>query len=197
MFSEASPDIVHFSLQINDDYDKTRILNPEQYCPINPENLVPLSDILPVVNDKWKNLQYFSLSGLLVRHEELFSVLASLPPSIRSVELSYLEFVEDRYHNYHDVLFGIRDTLDWAQRVESERPSLKLHTRSGALDRVSYYCYDDAAYNFIYHGGPDPFERPPISGNSASFTGQVHFVWLGLSTPAQECRFQKPQNRRL
>ena len=56
-------------------------------------------------------------------------MLADLPTSVRSVELSYLEFLHQESNSYHELLVGIRDRLGWTQRVVGERPVLTLHYR--------------------------------------------------------------------
>ena len=54
---------------------------------------IPLQTVLPPP-DKWQNLRHFGLSGILVEVDEPISVLASLPKTVRSVELSMLEFTD-------------------------------------------------------------------------------------------------------
>lgn len=155
----ASSDLKHFSLQVNVDYESTRHFSMPEDAPFAPEHLVPLKMILPAVNEKWKKLQHFGLSGLLVRDEELFNVLADLPGSVRSVELSFLEFMERNRNGYHDLLVNIRDKLGWNQRAVNERPVLIVHQRPESLLNMQYTCYDKAVNDFLYHGGMDPFRR--------------------------------------
>ncbi|GAM43674.1 hypothetical protein TCE0_060r18676 [Talaromyces pinophilus] len=155
----ASSDLKHFNLQINVNYEKARHFNWPPDHPFDPEDFVPLKTILPTISEKWKKLQHFGLSGLLVRGDELLSVLADLPASIRSVELSHLEFLDRNPNAYHDLLVGIRDTLRWGEREVHKRPVLTVHHKGENSFNMLYSCYDKAVNDFVYHGGLDPFRR--------------------------------------
>ncbi|KUL84067.1 hypothetical protein ZTR_07439 [Talaromyces verruculosus] len=155
----ASSDLKHFNLQINVNYEKARHFNWPPDHPFDPEDFVPLKTILPTVSEKWKKLQHFGLSGLLVRGDELLGVLADLPTSIRSVELSHLEFLDRNPNAYHDLLVGIRDTLRWGEREVHKRPVLTVHHKGENSFNMLYSCYDKAVNDFVYHGGLDPFRR--------------------------------------
>lgn len=155
-------DLRHFSLQINVNYERARHLSMPADDSLGPEHFIPSKTILPVVNEKWKKLQHFGLSGLLVRGDELLSVLADLPTSVRSVELSHLEFLHQASNGHHELLVGIRDRLGWTQRVVGERPVLTLHHRWDDIGNMDYCCYDKATNEFIYHGELDPFRTQRV-----------------------------------
>lgn len=158
--SAASSNIVHFSLQVNVEYELARMFEPGTFTLHDRENLVPLCDILPDIKEKWPNLRHFGLSGLLVHQDELLKVLANLPRSVRSVELSHLAFLEDKDYEYEEMLFDIRDKLGWARLAETERPILTVHQDSGNPLNLSYACWDKAVNDFIYRGGRNPFIIP-------------------------------------
>ncbi|EEA19678.1 hypothetical protein PMAA_004570 [Talaromyces marneffei ATCC 18224] len=157
-FSAAS-DLKHFSLQINVNHEKSRHFNMPADHPFDPEHFIPLDTILPKISEKWKKLQHFGLSGFLVRGDDLLSVLADLPASVRSVELSHLDFMDRDPNAYRDLLVNIRDKLGWGQRAEHERPVLTVHHKWNDIYNMHYYCYDKAVNDFVYHGGLDPFRR--------------------------------------
>lgn len=157
----ASPDMRHFNLQINANYARFRPFNVPADVPFPPEHFIPLKTILPAV-ENWKKLQHFGLSGLLVQVDDLLSVLADLPPSVRSVELSHLEFMDRDPNAYRNLLVGIRDKLAWEQRDVHQRPVLTVHQRRENIFNMVYSCYDKAVNDFVYHGGPDPFRRQTV-----------------------------------
>ncbi|RBR26460.1 uncharacterized protein FIESC28_00754 [Fusarium coffeatum] len=89
--------------------------------------MCPLQDIFPV--DQWPRLQHFGISNMLVDREDLIGLLASLPPSLRSVELSHLGLKSP--HEYSDLVRDVRDVLDWQSRAPGKRPqsgSIKVNT---------------------------------------------------------------------
>jgi hypothetical protein len=181
--SAASSDLKHFSLQVNVNYEKARHFGWPPDHPFDPEDFIPLKTILPTVSEKWKKLQHFGLSGLLVRGDELLSVLADLPTSVRSVELSHLEFLDRNPNAYRDLLVNIRDKLGWGERAMDERPVLTVHHRWDDIYNLQYSCYDTAVNDFIYHGVmEDPFRRRTI-GDQALFR-EVRPFWLALGTTA-------------
>lgn len=157
----ASPDLRHFNLQINANYARIRPFNVHADVPFPPEHFVPLKTILPPV-ENWKKLQHFGLSGLLVQVDDLLSVLANLPTSVRSVKLSHLEFMDRDPNAYRNLLVGIRDKLGWEQREVHQRPVLTVHQRRGNIFSMLYACYDKAVNDFVYHGGPDPFRKQTV-----------------------------------
>jgi hypothetical protein len=105
--------------------------------------------------DIWKNLQHFGLSGFLVRVDDLLSVLAALPKTLRSVELSFLYFTGEKGGYYH-LLEAMHDTLDWRDRIVDERPVVTIHVP--AYTGYDYWCMDAAVSKFLYHQGPNPFD---------------------------------------
>jgi hypothetical protein len=76
---------------------------------------LPLPSIIPV--GKWQETRHMGISGILVDLDELISILASQPRTLRSVELSYLIFTEDTNHfrstrtGYAHPLEKMRSTL--------------------------------------------------------------------------------------
>lgn len=99
--------------------------------------------------------------GLLVSIEDLLSVLAALPRTLRSVELSFLSFAAETVDYYH-LLEAMHDTLDWHDRAVNERPVVTFHIPENTGD--SYRCMDAAASKFLYHQGPNPFIAPHLAG---------------------------------
>lgn len=79
----------------------------------------PLHTIFPV--DKWPRLRHFGLSNFLVTQDDVMSFLSTLPETVKSVELSFLHFL-DQGGNYGGLLCDMRDKLGWRGRTPGERP---------------------------------------------------------------------------
>lgn len=84
---------------------------------------VPLTTIFTPTS--YSRLQHFSLARFYVEQDDLLALLASMPKSLRSVELSMLEFIDEK-DSYRTLLWGIRDTLGWKER--ERRPTLVVST---------------------------------------------------------------------
>jgi hypothetical protein len=119
---------------------------------VDPDrHFVPLGTVFPV--DKWPRLRHFGLSQFMVRQDDLLSLLAALPATVRSVELSCLIFARG---NYRDALSHMRDTLDWRGRRPSERPKLIMATPNGYVSEQTIWV-DKEVNDFVYGNGPNPF----------------------------------------
>jgi hypothetical protein len=153
----VSSDLRHISLRFTIDYGQLRDWGSggrTKYA----GHFFPLRTIFPI--DMWKNLQHFGLSGFLVRVDDLISVLAALPSTLRSVELSFLYFTGEK-GNYDHLLEAMHETLDWRDRAVDERPVVTIHVPESM--GYHYWCMDAAVSKFLYHQGPNPFYRAPHS----------------------------------
>lgn len=72
------------------------------------EHFIPLRTVFPV--DRWPHLQHFGLSGFLVVQSDVVALLMALPPTVRFVELSFLEFL-DGGGNHQAMLEQMRNEL--------------------------------------------------------------------------------------
>ncbi|KAF7547408.1 hypothetical protein G7Z17_g7733 [Cylindrodendrum hubeiense] len=120
---------------------------------------VPLRTIFPI--DKWPRLQHFGLSRFMVNQDDLISILSALPPTLRSVELSFLKFEDGG--DYNGLICGMRNTLNWRQRAINERPKLSMgidHYES-LPGRAAWVEKNVEA--FVYGDGINPFEGNEIS----------------------------------
>lgn len=77
------------------------------------EDFIPLHTISPI--DKWPPLQHLGLAGFLVMQSNVMSLLSELPSTVRSIDLSFLKFLDTGGH-YRGLLWEMRDTLDWRYR---------------------------------------------------------------------------------
>ncbi|KAH7310688.1 hypothetical protein B0I35DRAFT_439538 [Stachybotrys elegans] len=98
-------------------------------------------------------LQHFGLSGFWVRQDDVMQeVLQHLPPTIRTIELSCLEFMQGHYHG---LLTSVYETSGWKER--DIQPALKIHLRDpgGIAGRV--LDIDREVEAFLYRDGENPF----------------------------------------
>ena len=115
---------------------------------------VPLRSILPI--DKWPKLRHFELSRFMVSQSDVMSFLSELPGTLRSVNLSFLTFVDDGncWHSFiSEMLEQIRKKRLWPDRrrhvtIGCEQ-NISLPGRAKWLERE----IDD----FLYENGENPF----------------------------------------
>lgn len=121
------------------------------------EHHIPLNTIFPV--EKWPRLQHFGLKNFLVTQEDVLSFLASLPPTLRTVELSFLGFL-DTGGSYKTLLEGMRDTLGWQDRHEDLRPRVTICIEA-INDQYSgrFIVIGKEVDDFLYCGAENPFGR--------------------------------------
>jgi hypothetical protein len=81
-----------------------------------------------------------------------------LPITLRSVELSFLQFTGER-GNWYNLLVDMRDMLDWHKRLIGERPVLTVHIQAMIGGPRQYTCLDDAVNKFLYCQGTNPFDE--------------------------------------
>ncbi|KAI0888792.1 uncharacterized protein GGS22DRAFT_184370 [Annulohypoxylon maeteangense] len=131
------------------------------------ENLVPLRTVFPV--EKWSCLRHFGLSNFLVVQEDVIAFLAALPTTLRTVELSFLGFL-DNGGCYRTLLEGMRDTLDWRGRDEEARPRVTI-----GVEMVAQPCsgrgiwVDREVDEFLYRGGENMFGQRGWGGNQICY----------------------------
>ena len=145
-------DIEHLSMCADmNPYSRATFIHPNAIG----EHHTPLRTIFPI--DKWPHLKHFGLSGFLVRLEDLISFLGALPPSLRSVELSFLLFVDTPSSNYEVLLESIRYKLAWHKRDPATRPKLIIATNLNNPIAGRAIWLQDEIEDFLYHGGENPF----------------------------------------
>ncbi|KAF7553416.1 hypothetical protein G7Z17_g3669 [Cylindrodendrum hubeiense] len=167
----VAADLEHVSLRTNVPYE----VDCEDWAKNDDEHFIPLRTIFSI--DKWPKLQHFGLSGFVVRQADLISLLASLPPTVRSVELSFLHFQKDHGTN-RDFLTAMRNTLDWRERPVSERPKVVMGWHMDGLvpkDGRAVWV-DDEVNDFIYNNGDNPFSQvAPFRVSTGSGTKRDFF----------------------
>jgi hypothetical protein len=163
-------DLQHVSLRVQVDRDQ---FYDATIPGADDDHLTPLRTIFPI--DKWQNLRHFGLSQFLVKQEDLLSLLASLPTTLRSAELSFLQFF--RGGNYSDLVAKIRDTLEWRSRAPNERPKVKIGIRTHNGSSIRAVWMDGDVNEFIYGEGANPFGRSSMGRDGVIRDGR------GLNQP--------------
>jgi hypothetical protein len=115
------------------------------------EDTISLFDIFPV----GKRLKHFGLSGIQVTQGELISVLAKLPHTLKSIELSFLSVIRGT-GNYAGILADIRDKLGWRYRPIDQRIRVRILVRLNQ-DAGRYICLDKEVNEYLYGDGLPPF----------------------------------------
>ncbi|KAK4038019.1 hypothetical protein C8A01DRAFT_48313 [Parachaetomium inaequale] len=156
--SEA-PNIEHISLRT----DETQKDSDDSGAP--DRHFVPRKSIFPV--DKWLCLRHFGLSQFLVRQNDLLSLLAALPATLRSVELSCLIFLEGTYRG---LLADMRDTLDWRGRGTRERPKVIVGLPADSISERTIWVDEQVGIGVLRDAFDPLYERP-----NAEYFGQT--IW--------------------
>ncbi|KAI1163969.1 hypothetical protein F5B18DRAFT_288924 [Nemania serpens] len=103
-----------------------------------------------------QRVEHFRHSRFPTIETDLLALLATLPLSIRTVELSFLSFFEG---NHRSLLCRIRDTLGWQDR--NPRPRLSLGFGE-PFDRPGHATWiEQKVYAFLYEDGLNPFGEDP------------------------------------
>ncbi|TGJ78375.1 hypothetical protein E0Z10_g10389 [Xylaria hypoxylon] len=103
-----------------------------------------------------QHLEHFSLSRFPVIESDLLALLATLPYSIRTIELRFLDILEG---NHRSLLYQIRDTLGWQSRNPKPRLSLCFEPSLDCPELALWL--ENEVYTFLYEGGAHPFSDNP------------------------------------
>ncbi|KAF3480711.1 uncharacterized protein GIQ15_06058 [Arthroderma uncinatum] len=149
----GAPDLQHISL-CTDVYPDPDGQGIEKWSGGSIQHFIPLQTIFPV--EKWLRLRHFGLSGFLVMQDDVLNLLAALPSTIRSVELSFLHFL-DRGGSYMELLEQMRNTLRWRDRPLEERPQVLIATELISVQDGRSVWVDCEVTEFLYSDGINPF----------------------------------------
>ncbi|CEF71820.1 hypothetical protein SNK03_000021 [Fusarium graminearum] len=142
-------------------------------CPI--QDSISLFDLFPIEDLSRRHPKHFGLSGMQVAQDDLISFLGKLPPTLKSVNLSFLSLAEG-HGNHADMLANIRDKLSWRNRPASQRIKVSISMKLNQYHKGRYVCLDKEVQEYLYGDGPPPFIAQ--EGRAASLfsygTGIVH-----------------------
>lgn len=122
------------------------------YYSTSDKKFIFLRKVFPL--DVWTRLHHFQLSRFPVHQADLISCLKALPNTLRSVELSFLLFLEG---NFRDLVAEIRNKLEWHKRRVEERPRVRIGLRYTPHTQRRGIWADIPVNRFLYHDGPNPF----------------------------------------
>ena len=180
---EGAADLEHVCLRTNVHYDPDASATQlEMFGGV--ENDIALLDIFPV--DKWQRLEHLGLSGFLVTETTVLSLLAALPPTLRSVELSFLLFLEGGGGDYRSLLDAIHATLGWRERAPGARPRVSIAVPAWPYRAGRAIWVDREANAFLYGDGANPFGSPDGSSGNQVFHG------TGVERDAFEPAYERP-----
>lgn len=121
---------------------------------------VPLSTIFPV--SKWPRFRYFGFLRFVVKITDVISSFSSPPPTLESVELSYLKTLDG---TIPQLLQQMRDRLGWEERLVDARPKVSMAIeRDRRLVQGMYIWLDKEVNAFLYVGGQNPFDLENPNG---------------------------------
>lgn len=142
-------------------------------CPM--QDSISLFDLFPIEDLSRRHLKHFGLPGMQVAQDDLISFLGKLPPTLKSVNLSFLSLAEG-HGNHADMLANIRDKLSWRNRPASQRIKVSISMKLNQYHKGRYVCLDKEVQEYLYGDGPPPFIAQ--EGRTASLfsygTGIVH-----------------------
>ncbi|KAK7743718.1 hypothetical protein SLS62_010497 [Diatrype stigma] len=147
---------------------------------------VPLGTIFP--ESSLSRLCHFGLSRFFVKQDDLLAFLAALPPSVRTIELGLLGFMEG-CGSHRTLLRQIRDTLGWKDRDPRPKLSIVMEGHWQVPGRLIWIEAEVDA--FLYHGAGNPFGEGP----EAAWENQAR-PGVGVVKDAFEPEHERPHAER-
>ena len=117
--------------------------------------------------------------------DDVVALLAALPLTLKSVELSFLEFL-DNGGDYRSLLAHMRDTLNWRDRATGQRPQVSVGILSSVWITGRVIWVDNEVAEFLYGDGEGPF------GTEDGRSGNVVFLGKGIVRDAFEPEHARP-----
>lgn len=114
---------------------------------------IPLKEVLPI--ESWPKLCHLGLSRFSVNTSELLDILNSVPDSLHSIELGFLEFPNDE-DRLPGLLNRMREDLNWAKRDPPLQPTVTLAMEGFARMPGRFVEVTDEVASFLYGSGEIP-----------------------------------------
>lgn len=148
-------------------------LEPDQYDSGGDKHFSQLTTLFFLA--QWKKLRQFGLSGFIVKRHDLINFLCAMPASLRSVELSFPEFVETDLTHYREFVYDMREKINWRGPPTSGRPRITLYLESEP--HCEEHCIDISreVEDFLYRDGENPFGED----NEDGFLGSRVYSSMG------------------
>ncbi|KAI3576517.1 hypothetical protein IWW34DRAFT_822171 [Fusarium oxysporum f. sp. albedinis] len=123
---DQATDLEHFSLRTSMEVSHGA---PQQLVPDVEGHVFPVRAIFPI--NHWPHLRHFGISHMLVDLDDFIDLLATLPSSLRSIELIHVR------PKVHMVVSALHD------HVQGEGKFVEV---------------DDVVHSYLYENGDNPFE---------------------------------------
>ncbi|KAI1861642.1 hypothetical protein JX265_009609 [Neoarthrinium moseri] len=190
-------DHVNFAVVLQNGHLGTNI--PEIPYDHREDCYVPLQKIFPL--ESLSPLQHFGLGRFFVNQDDLLTILAALPVSVRTIELGFLQFTQDRTHRpritvnvsylywhpgrsvwiekevdrfmYHG---GINPFLDDSSRLDPNLPPLGIGRYRDAFDPGfdRPHAGPGTLVRLGYHRRPNGWSEERITQYCRTLPGEVH-----------------------
>ncbi|KAJ5815014.1 hypothetical protein N7474_006791 [Penicillium riverlandense] len=121
-------------------------------------HFIPLQSIFPI--EKWSKLRHFELSRFLVVQSDVISLLSVLPETLRSVQLSWLKFLDDGgtwYSFLAEMRKKIRENVLWPDRDTASRPKVTIGVSTFHIRAGRGVWLEKEVQDFLYGEGEHPF----------------------------------------
>ncbi|KAJ5142663.1 uncharacterized protein N7515_001450 [Penicillium bovifimosum] len=120
----------------------------------------PLQSIVPV--EQWSKLRHFELAGFAISQGDCVSFLKTLPKSVRSIELSMLEFFGGGWYSMlEEIKRMVSESTLWGDRDAGSRPKITIGVP--LADTSPTYGHgiwiEKEVEDFIYGEGENPFRK--------------------------------------
>ncbi|KAH7309223.1 hypothetical protein B0I35DRAFT_441726 [Stachybotrys elegans] len=188
MFMEAK-DVQHVRLTTDLDPPED-IKMPAPYGTDGSEYFLPLRSLFPV--HQWTQLRHFGLARFIVKQDDLTSFLADMPPTLRSVELSFLSFIRIGGGSYLGLLLDMREKLKWHERHTSERPKLTIFVDIDPPLFGRYVDISTEAEAVVYKNGKTPFadqDYPELDSGNSVYRDLEVGIERNMFNSADDCPF--------
>lgn len=145
----SSHDLEHFYFHTN------TVLMGYQKPPYDPRLDIGMSllEIFPIA--QWPKLKSFGLSNYHVKINDLITFLSQLPPSIQTLELTSIEFLDS---DWQTALPRMRDELSWQSWLTPPKLTVSIPSNMGISGLATWLSNEIDA--FLYGEGSNPFSGP-------------------------------------
>ncbi|KAJ6188430.1 hypothetical protein N7519_003338 [Penicillium mononematosum] len=120
---------------------------------------IPLKSIFPIEN--WPKLRHFELSRFIVSQSDVISFLSELPETVRSVNLSFLKFVDNENH-WCSFLVEMREQIRESRLWSDRRRSVTIGCDQDISLPGRANWIRKEVDEFLYDNGENPFFDPPM-----------------------------------
>ncbi|KAI0911996.1 hypothetical protein F4823DRAFT_583525 [Ustulina deusta] len=127
-----------------------------------------------------QRLEHFSYTRFPVAEKSLLAPLAMLPPSIRTIEPAFPDYVEG---SRRSLLRQMRDAFGWRDRNARPPSEHQLQHRLSGTQGSAFGTMTKWYGVSLYEGGPNPFGQDPQTIESTALTQKKLGILRDASIP--------------